>query len=136
MEVLFKEKQAISPQEAEDALRFCTRQVIRNLPEFTDKFQKAYSEGNFYQPTPNEDWTTGFWTGEIWLAYEYAREKMKEEAESLKHAAEVQVQSFLERIDNKLGVDHHDMGFLYSPSCVAAYKLTGCLLYTSDAADD
>ena len=78
MEVLFKEKQAISPQEAEDALRFCTRQVIRNLPEFTDKFQKAYSEGNFYQPTPNEDWTTGFWTGEIWLAYEYAREKMKE----------------------------------------------------------
>lgn len=125
MEVLFKEKQAISPQEAEDALRFCTRQVIRNLPEFTDKFQKAYSEGNFYQPTPNEDWTTGFWTGEIWLAYEYAREKMKEEAESLKHAGEVQVQSFLERIDNKLGVDHHDMGFLYSPSCVAAYKLTG-----------
>ena len=25
----------------------------------------------------------------------------------------------------KISVDHHDMGFLYSPSCVAAYKLTG-----------
>lgn len=125
MEVLFREKQTISPQEVEDALRFGTQQVVRNLPEFTDKFQKAYSEGNFYRPTPNEDWTTGFWTGEIWLAYEYARDKMKSEAESLKHAGEIQVQSFLERIDNKLGVDHHDMGFLYSPSCVAAYKLTG-----------
>lgn len=125
MEVLFREKQTISPQEVEDALRFGAQQVVRNLPEFTDKFQKAYSEGNFYQPTPNEDWTTGFWTGEIWLAYEYARDKMKSEAESLKHAGEIQVQSFLERIDNKLGVDHHDMGFLYSPSCVAAYKLTG-----------
>ena len=78
MEVLFREKQTISPQEVEDALRFGAQQVVRNLPEFTDKFQKAYSEGNFYQPTPNEDWTTGFWTGEIWLAYEYAREKMKE----------------------------------------------------------
>lgn len=125
MEVLFREKQTISPQEVEDALRFGAQQVVRNLPEFTDKFQKAYSEGNFYRPTPNEDWTTGFWTGEIWLAYEYARDKMKSEAESLKHAGEIQVQSFLERIDNKLGVDHHDMGFLYSPSCVAAYKLTG-----------
>ena len=125
MEVLFREKQTISPQEGEDALRFGAQQVVRNLPEFTDKFQKAYSEGNFYRPTPNEDWTTGFWTGEIWLAYEYARDKMKSEAESLKHAGEIQVQSFLERIDNKLGVDHHDMGFLYSPSCVAAYKLTG-----------
>ncbi len=125
MEVLFREKQTISPQEVEDALRFGAQQVVRNLPEFTDKFQKAYSEGNFYRPTPNEDWTTGFWTGEIWLAYEYARDKMKSEAEGLKHAGEIQVQSFLERIDNKLGVDHHDMGFLYSPSCVAAYKLTG-----------
>lgn len=33
--------------------------------------------------------------------------------------------SFLYRIEHKIEVDHHDMGFLYSPSCVAAYKLTG-----------
>ena len=32
---------------------------------------------------------------------------------------------FLNRIENKIEVDHHDMGFLYSPSCVAGYKLTG-----------
>ena len=31
----------------------------------------------------------------------------------------------MERIVNHVEVDHHDMGFLYSPSCVAAYKLTG-----------
>ena len=35
------------------------------------------------------------------------------------------MKSFLDRIDNKIEVDHHDMGFLYSPSCVAAYKLIG-----------
>ena len=33
--------------------------------------------------------------------------------------------SFLYRIENKIEVDHHDMGFLYSLSCVSAYKLTG-----------
>lgn len=35
------------------------------------------------------------------------------------------VASFDHRIRHKIEVDHHDMGFLYSPSCVAAYKLTG-----------
>ena len=33
--------------------------------------------------------------------------------------------SFLQRIEKLEDVDHHDMGFLYSPSCVAAWKLTG-----------
>jgi len=121
----FPDKKEITKEEIEAALDFSSAQVIENLATFTHAFQKAYSENGFYQPIPNNYWTTGFWTGEIWLAYEYARDKMKSEAESLKHAGEIQVQSFLERIDNKLGVDHHDMGFLYSPSCVAAYKLTG-----------
>lgn len=30
--------------------------------------------------------------------------------ERLKHAGEVQVASFLNRIDKKISVDHHDMG--------------------------
>ena len=38
---------------------------------------------------------------------------------------QVQVESFYNRIENKIDVDHHDMGFLYTPSCVAAYMLTG-----------
>lgn len=42
-----------------------------------------------------------------------------------KKAGEIQIDSFLNRIENKIEVDHHDMGFLYSPSCVAGYKLTG-----------
>ncbi|MCD8014296.1 MAG: glycoside hydrolase family 88 protein [Lachnospiraceae bacterium] len=35
------------------------------------------------------------------------------------------VESFAHRIEEKIEVDHHDMGFLYTPSCVAAWKLTG-----------
>lgn len=37
-----------------------TEQVIRDLPEFTDQFQNAYSENGFYQPIPNNHWTCGF----------------------------------------------------------------------------
>ncbi|MDE6606232.1 MAG: glycoside hydrolase family 88 protein [Lachnospiraceae bacterium] len=125
MKILFDDMPVITESEIESALEFCVGQVERNLPEFTDKFQKAYSEGGFYQPTENRDWTTGFWTGEIWLSYEYKKEKGEEAAERLKNAGEIQIDSFLYRIDNKIEVDHHDMGFLYSPSCVAGYKLTG-----------
>ncbi len=121
----FADYKAITKEEIDRALDFCVAQIEHILPDFTDKFVPAYSVGNFYAPAENTDWTDGFWTGEIWLAYEKALRAGKESAEMLKHAGEVQVESFLNRIENKISVDHHDMGFLYSPSCVASYKLTG-----------
>ena len=35
------------------------------------------------------------------------------------------MESFLHRVENRIELDHHDLGFLYSLSCVAGYKLTG-----------
>lgn len=119
MGVTFEGYPEITEKEMKQALDFCCRQILHVLPEFTDKFQQAYSENGFYPPVDNTDWTTGFWTGEIWLAWEHSGDPR------LKRAGEVQVHDFLERINKKIVVDHHDMGFLYSPSCVAAYKLTG-----------
>lgn len=124
----------MSGQEIEDALGFCVKQISNTLPEFTEKFPRPASVNNFYKPMKNVGWTTGFWTGEIWLAYEFVRdhpEKIRaltgEEpgavAEKLLYAARVQISSFLQRIREKSEVEHHDMGFLYSPSCVAGYKL-------------
>lgn len=89
------------------------------LPDYTDKFPHSNSENGFYEKTENVGWTTGFWTGILWLAYEYSGD------ESCRRAAEIQVDSFLHRISEKIDVNHHDMGFLFSLSCVAAYKLTG-----------
>lgn len=119
MYMLFENMPVISGEEIKEALQFSSEQVIRNLSEFTHKFQNAYSEDNFYRTIENDYWTTGFWTGEIWLAYEFTGD------ERLKKAGEIQIDSFLNRIDRKIEVDHHDMGFLYSPSCVAGYKLIG-----------
>ncbi|WP_100043778.1 glycoside hydrolase family 88 protein [Lacrimispora sphenoides] len=119
METLLKEKKELTEVKCLEAMDFAVKQVKDNLKEFTDSFKKAYSEDGFYHPTPNVNWTTGFWTGQIWLAYEWSK------AEELKTAGQIQAKSFLDRIDRKVEVDHHDMGFLYTPSCVAAYKLVG-----------
>lgn len=117
--VTFNEAKEISSKEIDYALSFAAKQIIYYLPDFTEKFQNAYSINGFYNAIDNTDWTNGFWTGEIWLAYEYTKD------ERLKRAAEIQIDSYLERINKKIAVDHHDMGFLYSPSCVAGYKLIG-----------
>lgn len=103
-------------QEAYQRAADLTREHVK---EFTDKFPESSSKQNFYQPSENVTWTTGFWTGEIWLAYEKTKEEI------FKHAGEIQVESFLDRIINKIDVNHHDMGFLYTPSCAAAYQLIG-----------
>lgn len=119
MNTSIKEKSEISAETLKEALGYAVNQVRVNLPEFTREFKYSHSEKNFYTPSENVEWTTGFWTGEIWLAYENTGDEV------FKEAGLIQVDSFLERIKKRIDVDHHDMGFLYSPSCVAAYKLLG-----------
>ncbi|MFV0465911.1 MAG: glycoside hydrolase family 88 protein [Lachnospiraceae bacterium] len=93
--------------------------ISHDLPLFTDHFKIDGSVDNFYEPKENISWTSGFWTGQLWLAYEFTGDIR------FRKAAEKQVESFRYRIQHQLGTDHHDMGFLYSLSCVASYKLTG-----------
>lgn len=90
-----------------------------NLDNFRGCFRHSCSENNFYPSVKNVDWTTGFCTGEYWLAYERTGNT------DFKLEALRQADSFLDRIERKIDVDHHDLGFLYSLSCVAGYKITG-----------
>lgn len=109
----------ISQIELRQAIVSAVEILRHNLPEFTHYFQSSNSQNNMYLPSENVEWTTGFCTGEYWIAWELTAD------ESFRDAALVQVDSFLDRIERHIDVDHHDMGFLYTPSCVAAYKLTG-----------
>lgn len=111
--------QPITDIEVRNALDIAVEQVRRNLPKFTYASQNHSSVDNIYPAVSNDQWTAGFWPGEIWLAYEHTGDKI------FQYAAQIQVQSFLHRIVNRIETDHHDMGFLYSPSCVAAWKLVG-----------
>ena len=113
--------QTLPEQTLRQAIDRCISQMAGAAVEFEygKKFQASNSVNNFYPETDNVEWTTGFCTGEYWLSYELSGKEL------FKDAALVQVDSFLHRIIEKIDVEHHDMGFLYTPSCVAAYKLTG-----------
>lgn len=93
------------------------------LERFGDKFPENSTKDGIYQiQSGNTDWTEGFWTGMLWLAYELTGQVKYREV------AEVHVVSFAERAEKRIGTNTHDLGFLYSLSCVSAYKLTGNLV--------
>ncbi len=111
--------QEISLDTVHDALTQASKQVAGNLPVFTYQCQNHSSVHNVYPACENNQWTCGFWPGEVCLAYEYTGDPV------FLHAAHILSESFLTRITKKIEVDHHDMGFLYTPSCVSLYKLSG-----------
>ncbi len=112
-------KNIISDEKLERALSFILKRIDDNLEHFTDIFPTSDSRGYVYQDYPNYEWTPGFWTGMLWLAYELTGDKKYEKV------ATHQIKSYRERLDNKVCIETHDIGFIYALSCVAAYKLTG-----------
>lgn len=112
-------KPEITQSEIKNAMSISLGQTASCLGTFSDQFKHTFSTNNFYSAAPNDQWTNGFWTGELWLAYENSG------LDAFRQAAMIQVNSFLNRIEKKIETDTHDLGFLYSLSCVAGYKLTG-----------
>lgn len=76
-------------------------------------------KGRYIKHENKECWTEGFYTGIVSLCYEVKSEEV------LKKIITRHVDSFETRLGNKWVLDHHDIGFLYSLSCVAAYKILG-----------
>ena len=112
-------KPAVDKPYVEQAIHFILHKMDENLAAFTKFFPGPVSFGNIYKPTENTDWTTSFWTGMLWLAYEVTGDP------KYRRVAEIQLQSFRARVVNRIGTDTHDLGFLYTLSCMAAFKLTG-----------
>jgi beta-glucuronidase len=101
------------------AIAHAIAQTDSCLPAFELHYKYFNSQDNWYIPHSNESWTSGFWPGELWLAYEQTGN------EKYKKAAQDMIPSFLERIETHCQTDHHDMGFIFTPSCVSSWKLTG-----------
>lgn len=64
-------------------------------------------------------WIQGFYTGMLWLSYEAT------DLDKFKKAAHSHYFSFNDRLNANDGLNHHDMGFLFSLSTAAQYELTG-----------
>ncbi len=91
-------------------------------------FPAPSSKDGKYPSAENKGgWTTCFFTGMLFLAYEYTKDSKYLDA-GLSH-----VESFIDRVDNMIGMDDHDIGFNFTLSTVAAYRATGNERYKEKA---
>ncbi len=100
-------------------LDFAVKKTAENILCFKDSFPAVQSDGYWYPEELCISWTSGFFVGMELLAYEYKGEK------EFLNAAQHHLEILRNRLDKKIEIDHHDMGFLYSLSAVALYKITG-----------
>ncbi|MEG0366465.1 MAG: glycoside hydrolase family 88 protein, partial [Coprobacillus sp.] len=109
----------LTRQEITTAINEAIKKVYINMEYFKNDFPTPATLNNIYPIMNNTEWTNGFWTGTLWLAYEYTKDNQIEE---LAHG---HVLSFLNRVNERVELDHHDLGFLYTPSCMAEYRING-----------
>ncbi len=107
----------LSQNEAHEFLQKCVARLEEYIDVFKNSSQNHSSISGFYPQCKNDQWTCGFYPGELWLAYEFSGKEI------FKEAGQNHVILMKNRIEKKISVDHHDMGFLYSPSCVAPWKI-------------
>lgn len=115
----FLKTKLLTRAEVENAIDLVIKQIDANMEYFKEKFPSSATKNNQYGIIENIEWTDGFWTGLLWLAYEYTGD------EKYRELADKNVASFKNRVEKDIELDHHDLGFLYSLATVSGYKLTG-----------
>jgi len=118
-----------TPRELDPAIADALRTVRRNIDAFgtasypddttaDDRYPLRPAAGAF-GPGANRGWTTTFWTGLRWLAWELSGD------EAYRDAARRDTADFARRVRAGEDLDTHDLGFLYSLTSVAAWRLEG-----------
>lgn len=98
---------------------FVLGKVRDNLTTFKELVPPAASENLIYLPEENTDWTAGFWPGMLFLSKELTSSK------DFDDVINSQMASFKHRLENQIGLETHDIGFLYSLTAVADYRVNG-----------
>ena len=117
-EELIKLGQKINPVWLDNQIKTIISTLENNLKRLDESFPSACATDGKYRIKPNDDWTNGFWTGMLALAYEHTGDK------KFMSTIKKNMESFQKRLDEHFVLDHHDIGFLYSLSAGAAYQLT------------
>jgi unsaturated chondroitin disaccharide hydrolase len=102
--------------------------IRRNIATFGGSYPDDTTVDDRYELRPalgniplggNRGWTTSFRTGMLWLAWELSGD------EDYREAARVDAADFERRVRAEEDLDTHDLGFLYTLSTVAAWRLVG-----------
>ena len=106
-------------KEESNIINAITGKIKRHMYEITDSFPDYTSEQNLnYELRGNRSWTSGFYPGEVYLAYEATLD------ENFLTNRKTFLDSFEHRLVERINLDH-DIGFLYTLSCVNLYNATG-----------
>lgn len=92
------------------------KNMLKETGAAKDAFPRTINKKGELVTTDMYDWTSGFFPGNLWYAYEYTKDT------ALKNAA-VQWTEQLEPL--KKFTQHHDLGFMMYCSYGNAYRLTG-----------
>ncbi len=115
---LYRYGENVTPEWLNAQLEYCVTKVRQNMTRFKNDFPSACTTDGKYRIKGNDDWTNGFWTGMLWMCYEITGEQQFYEQ------AVRNCESFTQRLADHYILDHHDIGFLYSLSIGAGFKLT------------
>ncbi|MDQ7877052.1 glycoside hydrolase family 88 protein [Microbacterium sp. QXD-8] len=111
---------------ADDAITAALSRIRRNIATFGGAYPDDTTVDDRYQVRPaeggipvggNRGWTTSFRTGMLWLAWEFTGDA------AYRDAALVDAADFERRVRAEEDLDTHDLGFLYTLSTVAAWRL-------------
>ncbi|AVT29163.1 glucuronyl hydrolase [Plantactinospora sp. BC1] len=110
------------------AVAAAIRTLDANIDSFADRYPADTTVDNRYPLRPptagqpsgaNVGWTTSFWPGMLWLAHDLTGD------DRYQRAAMSHVRSFATRVARGIDLDTHDLGFLYTLSCVIPARRTG-----------
>jgi unsaturated chondroitin disaccharide hydrolase len=108
-----------------EAIAAAIRTIDANIADFGGRYPGDTTVDGRYRLRPaavglpagsNVGWTTSFWPGMLWLAADLTGD------ETYAHAAAAHVRSFADRITGRIDIDTHDLGFLYTLSCVVPFR--------------
>ena len=109
----------ISKEKLDSAVKAATKKLESKLNAYAEQFVGTYSKNYVYPLGENKTWVSGMHTGTILLAYELTGD------EKFLECAKRNIPFYKKRLEEKTTMYSHDVGFVFSPSCVALYKLTG-----------
>lgn len=109
----------IAPEKIDRAIEKALEKIEKNIKAWGDGFVGTYTTGYKYPIGENNNWVCGMHTGLYLLAWELSGKQI------FLDAAKAHLETYKKRLDEKIALWDHDVGFVYTPACVAAYRVTG-----------
>ena len=115
----FKTAYTIDREKLELAAQKATEKLKAYAVENGTGFLSTSSENYLYKSSSNNNWVCGMYTGSYLMAYQLTGDQF------FADVVNEHIESYINREANKIGMGDHDVGFVFVPSCVGAYKILG-----------